>query len=233
MEHFMLDKFIDVGSLSKKRCVKPIVGTLKYATVENFLGRVVKGYHPDASDVFLATTEAAFALCEAQNYFVNNYGYSLTIHDSYRPLCAVQDFAVWVKQPPNGEYELFRKQLHYPAIEKIDFEKLGYLSVTVSRHCFGNVVDATLISLEDGKEINMGAIFDFFDKKSHAMATAAEIGEEAFKNRKIFREGMEKFGFNPYSEEYWHFEFHKREIDIPADMEITQSLRGLGVPANV
>ncbi len=45
------DVFVDVIALSKKRCLCPIQGSLAYATSENFLGRVVDGYLPSASEV--------------------------------------------------------------------------------------------------------------------------------------------------------------------------------------
>lgn len=54
---------VDVIALGKKRCAFPIQGVLAYATEENFLGRVVDGYLPGASEVCLLSRKAAEQLC--------------------------------------------------------------------------------------------------------------------------------------------------------------------------
>ncbi|RTK92875.1 MAG: peptidase M15 [Rickettsiales bacterium] len=224
----MKENFVDVIALSAKICSAPIKGNLSYAKSENFLGRVVKGYYEDASDVCLLTKAVAETLCLVQNHLVENYNLGLLIHDAYRPLKAVKDFGEWAKQPPINDYELERKKIHYPNIEKTDLDKLGYVLSTISRHCFGNAVDVTLISLENGKEIPMGCVFDFFDELSHPTANVSQIGEEALKNRNTLIETMKLFNFEVYDVEYWHFDFYIREIDEPADFDITKSLKKLG-----
>ena len=223
----MLDKLIDVVALSKKHCDKSILCELKYATRENFLGRVVNGYVEEAQDVGLLTKEAAKKLCEAQNYFVQHHKMRIKIFDSLRPLRAVKDFTVWMNELPQSGYELQRKKLHYPHIQKHQLSELGYVMSNVSRHCFGNVVDMSLVRLEDESELNMGAIFDYFDDISHASATVDQIGREAVENRELFFKGMEKFGFMVYAKEFWHFDHVTREVDEPIDLEISAELRGL------
>ena len=61
------DILVDVIALSEQLCKCPIEGRLAYATKENFCGKVVDGYHPDASDICLLTREAAKSLCLVQN----------------------------------------------------------------------------------------------------------------------------------------------------------------------
>lgn len=223
----MLEKLVDVVTLSKKHCAKPILCELKYATQDNFLGRIVEGYVADARDIGLLTKEAAQKLCAAQNYFVQQHKMSILIFDSLRPLRAVEDFGQWMNAAPHGEYELQRKKLHYPHIEKNQLGVLGYVKPDVSRHCFGNVVDMSLVHIDDGSELNMGTIFDYFDELSHVTVTADQIGKEAYENRKLFFKGMEQFGFHVYEKEFWHFDYIKCEVDQPFDLEISVELRGL------
>lgn len=228
----MLYNFIDAIELSKNLCPYPIQGLLKYATDDNFLGRIVDGYQPNVTDIGLLTTEAAKALCQAQQYFFKQYHYSLCIYDAYRPLRAIKDFQRWIDEPIVTEQQRLQKALYFPHLNKADLIKLGYIatgeSSIISRHCYGNAVDVALIDLKTNQEINMGAIFDFFDEISHTTASIEQIGEKAWQNRQLLQTGMAMVGYQPYQEEFWHFDFHKREIDNPEDIPITEALRGLG-----
>lgn len=219
---------VDVIQLSKIRCKQPILGDLKYATRENFVGRVITGYARDARDVCLLTRMPAEMLCKAQDYLLENYNYSLLILDAYRPLRAVKDWAAWFKLPPADDYELVRKQIHYPHLEKKQLVEFGYIADVVSKHCFGAAVDLVLVD-SAGTEIDMGACFDFFDELAHPTATAEQIGEAAVKHRQILAEAMQRYGFHPYEKEYWHFDHEKIEAHEPMDIAITSELRGLGV----
>lgn len=109
---------IDVVKLSKKECHIPIKAKLKYGTSKNFVGRPIDGYDPNVTDVALMTPKAAEHLCKVQNYLIQNYGYGLLIYDAYRPIRAVKDFLYWTKQKPANDYELVRKEKHYPNIPK-------------------------------------------------------------------------------------------------------------------
>jgi zinc D-Ala-D-Ala dipeptidase len=218
---------IDVVEWSKIECIEPIQCHLKYATKENFLGRRVEGYNDKAQNIGLVTREVAEQLCKAQNYFIQSHQASIIIYDSLRPLRAVRDFTEWLNQPPTNAYELTRKQLHYPHIDKNQIAILGYISPHVSGHCYGNVVDISLIKLANNSEFNMGAIFDYFDEIAHAVATERQIGQEAFENRQVLIHGMQQFGFKVYAKEFWHFEYQRREVEEPFDLEITPALRGL------
>jgi zinc D-Ala-D-Ala dipeptidase len=223
----MLEVLTDVVELSRKKCTSPIRGDLKYATADNFLGRSAVGYHTDAVDVCLLAKEASLALCEVQNCLVKNNRLGLIVYDAYRPLRAVKDFLNWINQPPVGAFELEKKQIHYPLLEKKNLANLGFLAKKVSRHCFGSAVDVGLISLEDGREINMGTCFDYFGNESHILTPSSQIGEEAVKNRKTLVSAMQEFDFLAYEKEYWHFDYKQREIDEPMDFEITSKLRGI------
>jgi D-alanyl-D-alanine dipeptidase len=224
----MLEKWVDVVALSHKICRAPILGDLKYATHDNFLGRPVLGYRSDARDVCLMTREASLALCDVQDELAHDFSLGLIIYDSYRPLRAVRDFLQWITQAPVNDLELEKKQIHYPDLDKANLAKMGYLALNVSRHCFGNTVDVGLVSLNDQTQINMGTVFDFFGKASHVTASPDQIGEIAFKNRKLLVDVMWRQGFSVYDEEYWHFDHKTREVNEPQDFEITSDLKYLG-----
>lgn len=227
----MQTKLIDTTALSKQRCPQPIECKLAYSTPYNFLGRIVDGYHPEAHDICLLTPKAAEALCEVQNYLLKKYNYGLFVYDSYRPKRAVLDFAAWSKAPPANDFELQRKALHYPHIEKSQFFELGYVSAD-SNHCYGNTIDLVLIDAKTKMFLNMGAIFDYMDELSHLTITAEQIGEEAYRHRQILIEAMTTFGYQPYQYEFWHFCHGGRvgsEVNAPLDIEITPDLKGIGV----
>lgn len=205
----------------------PIQGKLAYATPHNFVGRVLNGYHPEALDIFLLTPKAARAICEVQNYLINTYELGLFIFDAYRPRRTVFDFLEWSQLPPANTFELERKALHYPHIEKNQLFSLGYIS-NDSNHCYGNTVDLALINIKNNTLLNMGTIFDFMDRLSHLDATVAQIGAEAYQNRQILLEAMMKFGFEPYEKEFWHFCHEGRkgsEVKVPFDIPIMPNLK--------
>lgn len=220
---------VDVIALSKTLCSHPIQGKLAYATQDNFLGRIVNGYSPNASNICLLTNKAARQLCLVQ-CALNKQGLGLFIFDAFRPLRAVRDFSLWYHHPIANAHEEQRKQLHFPHLEKTDLPRLGYAPEGVSRHCFGHAVDLSLIDLQTNQLLDMGTIFDYFDSASHHPETPSElIGEQAFQNRQLLAQTMEKFGFIAYPKEYWHFDYQEKELNEPADMVISPELTGLNV----
>lgn len=219
----MLNPLIDLIDLSRKDCRHPIQGHLAYATRENFLGRVVKGYHPQAAHLCWLTENAALALSKAQKH-LNEKDLGLFVFDSYRPLRAVKDFHHWMQQPVQDAYELERKQIHYPHLEKKQLVQLGYLAADVSNHCFGDTIDLSIIDLRTQQLLDMGACFDYFGEISHTTATAEHIGKSADRNRQLLSGVMQNAGFVPYEKEYWHFTYHQRDIHHPLDFEITATI---------
>lgn len=224
-----VNHLMDVIALSTRLCSHPIQGILAYATPDNFLGRTVDGYSPDASTVCLLTGKAARQLCLVQ-CALNNQGLGLFIFDALRPLRAVRDFSSWYHQPVADKHEQDRKKLHFPHLEKTDLTRLGYAPDKISRHCFGHAVDLSLIDLKTNQLLNMGTIFDYFDTTSHHPETSSEvIGEEAFHNRELLAKIMKQFGFIAYPREYWHFDYREQELDEPVDIPLTPTLAGLNV----
>ena len=64
-------------------------------------------------------------------------------------------------------------------------------------------MDLTVIHLATKEELDMGSPFDFLGPRSRY--NSPSINEEQFKNRKLLRDLMVKYGFVPYNEEWWHF----------------------------
>jgi len=220
---------LDVTALSKKLCEVPIHTELKYATDDNFIGVPLPGYDATAKHIALLAPKAAHALCQAQNHFLKEK-FCIVIHDAYRPLQTVRYFTEWFHNQNISKREIERKAIHYPHIEKSDLARLGYVARNVSRHCFGFAVDIGLIRLDSRQELDMGAIFDYFDPISGTTATSEQIGEEAYKYRQFLSNIMQQHGFLPYDEEFWHFDYHEKEVQHPLDIPITLELQGIGVP---
>lgn len=219
---------VDVVALSKTHCQNPIQCELVYATKENIVGRVIDGYHREAMDFCLLTPKAAKALCEVQNFLNKSYQLGLYVYDAYRPKRAVLDFLKWSQSPPENEYELQRKAIHYPHLEKNTLFDLGYFSDD-SNHCYGNTVDLVLVDSKTNRVLEMGAVFDYMDSISGLNVREEEIGAEAFRNRQILINSMTQFGFEPYVNEFWHFCHGGRagsEVKGPLDIEITSELKG-------
>ena len=60
----------------------------RYASDQNFVGKVVEGY---LAPKIILSVKAAVAVREAQN-ILNNLGYKLVVYDGYRPQKAVNRF---------------------------------------------------------------------------------------------------------------------------------------------
>lgn len=165
-----------------------------YAGTNNFVGRKIAGYN---KPVCIASNKVIDAIIKVQDDLDSlGTGLSLKVFDSYRPQTAVNDFVAWTKDPQDQ----IMKAEYYPNVNKKDLLDLGYL-LARSRHSTGTAIDLTLMS--DGKELDMGTIFDFFDVTSHTAAT--QISPQAIINRKMLKIVMERNGFKNYASEWWHY----------------------------
>lgn len=153
-----------------------IVMDVKYATTNNFVGKVL---YP--TDKVYMRKIVAEKLSEANRYLRENYNLSIKIFDGYRPL-SVQKL-MW-EILPDPRY--------------VADPSKG------SRHNRGAAVDITLID-ENGNEIEMGTPYDDFTEKAHY--DYEELSDDVKANRKLLRDVMIKFGFEPLETEWWHFDF--------------------------
>ena len=163
-----------------------------YATEDNFTGAAVDGYQCDR---LAGTAELAAALTRAAA-LAGARGLKLFLWDAYRPQRAVDGFLRWCAAPEDGR----TKQGHYPNIEKADIVPLGYVAAR-SGHSRGSTVDLTL-ARPDGSLLEMGGCFDLMDAISRH---GAPVNGMAARNRLRLRAIMEKSGFAPYENEWWHY----------------------------
>jgi D-alanyl-D-alanine dipeptidase len=181
--------FVDV-----QRAIPAIEIELHYFGSDNFVGRPIAGY--EAGAVYL-TREAAEALGRVQDD-LKTEGLGLKVFDAYRPQRAVDDFMRWAADPD----DIATKDLYYPSIDKSALIPNGYIAER-SGHSRGSTVDLTLIDLGNREEVDMGSPFDYFDPVSWPSSTS--IPAAARDNRMKLREAMQRHGFEPLDEEWWHF----------------------------
>ncbi len=173
-----------------------VVIDLKYYNSNNFIGSKINGYN---NNKCIITKEAANALQHVQND-LNHFGYGLKVFDAYRPQKAVDHFVRWAK---NSNRKM--KSIHYPDINKNLLFKKGYIA-SKSGHSRGSTVDLTIIDLNNGKELDMGTIYDYFGKES--WVDFSDLNHEQRTNRALLQSVMKKYGFKSLKEEWWHFTLH-------------------------
>jgi zinc D-Ala-D-Ala dipeptidase len=209
-----------------------ILQDMRYATNYNFVGRRIDGYRDPTC---ILHRRAARALRRAQNR-VNEQGYTLKVYDCYRPQRAVDHFVRWSE---NGNERMKRE--FYPRVDKARVFDLGYIARR-SGHSRGSTVDLTLVKLPAKEQpqwsreefglvsctaprkrrfpdnsIAMGTSYDCFDTRSHTFSGRAR------ENRLRLRRTMERAGFAPYDNEWWHFtlrneRYPDRYFDFPVEV---------------
>jgi D-alanyl-D-alanine dipeptidase len=215
-----------------------ILQDMRYATRYNFVGRRIDGYR---EPVCILTRRAARALARAQAR-LEPKGYTLKVYDCYRPQRAVDHFARWAENDSRT-----MKSEFYPRVSKRRLFDLGYLARR-SGHSRGGTVDLTLVRLPAAGQprwsrrefglvgctaprrrrfpdnsVAMGTAYDCFDPRAHTFNSRGRVRE----NRLLLRRTMERAGFEPYDNEWWHFtlsdERHpNRYFDFPVSRRATR-----------
>ncbi|QED37980.1 M15 family metallopeptidase [Antarcticibacterium arcticum] len=176
--------------------IPDVVLEMRYAGENNFLGMSVDGYK---SPVAILSRPAAMALAKVQRE-LKEKGYCLKIFDAYRPQRAVNHFISWARKPE----DTLKKAQFYPGLDKKDLFSLGYIS-TRSGHSRGSTIDLSIVDYNSGEEIDMGGAYDFFGERSHHNYTNITPAQKM--NRSILKNAMMKYGFQPYSQEWWHYTY--------------------------
>ena len=174
--------------------VPDIIQEIRYHSTYNFVGTRVDGYE---QPVALATRPAAEALKKVSDE-LKAQGYRLKIYDTYRPQRAVNHFIRWAE---NLSDTLMKSQF-YPELDKSVLFDQGYICAR-SGHSRGSTIDLTLFDMRTGQEVDMGGNFDYFGQLSHPDYDG--VTPEQMANRMLLREAMLRHGFNPLTEEWWHF----------------------------
>ena len=182
------------GFVNSAETVPGLAVDMRYFGEENFVGRRIAGYE---APVCLLTREAAEALGKVQARLAA-FGLGLKVFDCYRPTRAVADFAAWARDPSDQK----RKTQQYPDVDKSRLFELGYIAER-SGHSRGSTVDLTLVDLQSGAELDMGAGYDLFDTLSWPSDPRPAVAARA--NRMLLQQVMTEAGFRPLKEEWWHF----------------------------
>jgi D-alanyl-D-alanine dipeptidase len=167
---------------------------LRYYSDNNFIGQPIPGYHGNA---LIVSLQAAIALKKVQQDLAYS-NFALKFFDAYRPQQAVDYFVRWANDPD----DIRMKAQYYPNVDKDELIPKGFIAAK-SSHSRGSTVDVTIISLENGQELDMGTPFDLFDQKSWPSDTTVSVQQRA--NRQLLRSVMSKHGFAGLEEEWWHF----------------------------
>jgi len=130
---------------------------LRYYSDNNFIGQPIPGYHGNA---LIVSLQSAIALKKVQQDLAYS-NFALKFFDAYRPQQAVDYFVRWANDPD----DIRMKAQYYPNVDKDELIPKGFIAAK-SSHSRGSTVDVTIISLENGQELDMGTPFDLFDQKS-------------------------------------------------------------------
>lgn len=159
---------------------------VKYATEDNFMGKVLYGEY----DQCYLQPEAALKLKKAHDVLKKNHpSLRFILYDCVRPRSVQQEMWDLVKGTDQQQY--------------VASPKSG------SIHNFGAAVDLSLTHLDTGL-VDMGTPFDFFGKEAQPRYEDAYVQEgilrhEHVTNRRILRAAMLEAGFSGILSEWWHF----------------------------
>ena len=166
---------------------------IRYATTNNFLGKVV---YP-AARAFLQRP-AAEALLAAHRELAR-HGYGLLIHDGYRPWAITKLF--W--DMTSG----FQREF-------VADPKTG------SKHNRGCAVDLTMYDLATGQIVQMPGEYDESTRRSYPDYTGGP--PEARGRRDLLRAVMERQGFTVEPNEWWHFNYQDWRLYPILDIAFSQ-----------
>jgi D-alanyl-D-alanine dipeptidase len=195
-----------------------IIQDIRYAGLNNFVGRPLAGY---GAGECVVKREVGLMLKSVQEELALQ-GLSLKMLDCYRPARAVADMVAWSK---DGR-ETPAQRRYNPAFSKQDLFRLGYIAER-SGHSRGAAVDLTLVDLKadnsgsfdpakpyadctaNVKErapegsVDMGTGYDCSDVKSHTAARSITAAQRRWREKLVLL--MARRGFVNYSKEWWHF----------------------------
>jgi len=147
-------------------------------------------------------------LLEAQKYLPE--GVRLRIWDAWRPFDLQQE--LYEKYSENIIREFGLKNVSEEERKRVI---AGFVSEPVANrncppvHTTGGAVDVTLIDA-NGKELNMGTIFDSFEEASYTSYFENSDDEEVKQNRRMLYWAMTDAGFTNLPSEWWHFDYGDR-----------------------
>jgi D-alanyl-D-alanine dipeptidase len=173
-----------------KKLIPNIRYELRYATKNNFMKR--KMYPGNTANTFLRLP-AARSLKAVQDE-LNAKGLGVKVWDAYRPYSVTEQF-----------WELVKDERYVADPRK------------GSGHNRGIAIDLTIFNLQTGTELDMGTGFDNFSDSAHHNFN--HLPAEVLHNRQLLKATMEKNGFIPFDNEWWHYSLPNPSVyeimDIP------------------
>ncbi len=191
---------------------------IRYAGLNNFVGRPLEGYGA-AECVVKRDVGRRLKRVQAE---LGSQSLSLKVLDCYRPARAVHDMVMWAQ---NGQ-ETAAERRYNPAFSKTELFRLGYIAEH-SGHSTGAAVDLTLVDLkadnssavDPGKayadcaapatarapeaSVDMGTGYDCSDPRAHTAAPSITESQRRWRN--LLVAAMARQGFVNYAKEWWHF----------------------------
>lgn len=168
---------------------------IRYATANNFIKKPAYSM----AKAFLRRP-AAEALKGVQSELAAK-GLGLKVFDAYRPYSVTLFF--------------------YETVRDTNFVAAPWHG---SKHNRGCAVDVSIITLADGKEIEMPTPFDDFTEK--AGPNYPDLAPKVLENRSLLISVMKKYGFEVNPFEWWHYDFTGWEkyllMDIPFETLINR-----------
>ena len=165
---------------------------LRYATTNNFAGRVLYG----GMDCAWLRTEAAAGLEAAAAWLrAQRPGWRILVLDALRPQ-RVQE-AIW------------------QGVEGTEMAAYFANPLRGSIHSFGMAVDVTLLSPQ-GRESDMGSAFDEMSEASHPTLhvqhqASGRLSPAQVRERDWLNAAMAQGGFQGISTEWWHYDHGDRD----------------------
>lgn len=151
---------------------------IRYASSDNFLST------PMYSQARAFMQRPAAEALVRVNQKLRAQGFGLLIHDAYRPWYVTKMF--WEATP--------------------DDKKIFVADPTVgSKHNRGCAVDLSMYELSNGKEVSMPSVYDEMTPRAFADYPGGTAEERA--HRAILRVAMQLEAFQPYPQEWWHFDY--------------------------
>ncbi len=195
--------FEKAGLVDIQRLDASIVAWLKYATADNFVGKVL--YHEKFG--IYAEPRLAHAVAKVSGDLHRLYpGYNLVVLDAARPVSVQKEMFDLVAGTPYERY----------IADPYSRWKGGF-------HNFGMAVDISIAD-NNGDLLDMGSGFDEFCELSHVgseyrLFMEGKLSAEAYKNRMLLYALTSANSLMPYPYEWWHY-----QIDLDEDAKLSFEL---------
>ncbi len=165
---------------------------IRFAGEDNILGRIPSEYK---KAVGISTIKMTKAIDNA-TMLLKDQDLRLLIYDAYRPQTTINTIVDWL----NDESDDDMKQRYYPDVKKD--EMLDMYFEKKSPYSRGSAVDVGIID-KDGKELDMGTIYQFIDEKS--AYDYRGLTDLQRNNRELLRDIMIQSGLKPNDTLWWSF----------------------------